>query len=199
MVYHVDKVFYLANTWSLGVIHRVCTPRSRAPRFVLSLNTILSLRCDRLPNYSVFRRLHLRASKCKMTIVKRLNLYEDKTRSIWAKFQFSASPQTLPVIELKDADRSMWFRQYWRPTHRFSQDMFSVDCENVNWNWSRGIAKRPKTKLPDKTTPFSCFWRTSSLEYIERTPIDECYWIDTLTPKFLRRCFEYHNWHALEG
>ena len=60
----------------------------------------------------------------------------------------------------------MWFRQYWRSTHRFLPVMFSVDYENVNWNWSRGIAQRPKTKLPNKTTPFSCFWRTSSLEYI---------------------------------
>ena len=33
-----------------------------------------------------------------MTIVKRLNLYEDKTWSVSAKFQFSASPQTLPTI-----------------------------------------------------------------------------------------------------
>ena len=72
--------FYRGN----GVLHGV--------------HILLSLRCDRLPNYSVFRRLHLRASKCKMTIVKRLNLYEDKTWSVWAKFQFSASPQTLPTI-----------------------------------------------------------------------------------------------------
>ena len=140
--------FYRGN----GVLHGV--------------HILLSLRCDRLPNYSVFRQLHLRASKCKMTIVKRLNLYEDKTWSVWAKFQFSASPQTLPTIALKDADRSMWFRQYWRSTHCFLPVMFSVDHENVNWNWSRGIPKRPKTKLPDKSTPFSCLRRTSSLEYM---------------------------------
>ena len=73
MVYHVDKVFYGQYVIFGG------TPRSRAPRFVLSLHILLSLRCDRLPNYSVFRQLHLRASKCKITIVKRLNLHEDKT------------------------------------------------------------------------------------------------------------------------
>lgn len=72
-------------------------------------------------------------------------------------FKFSASPQTLRTIALKDADRSMLFRQYWRSTHRFLPVMFSVDYENVNWKRSRGIAKRPKTKLLDKTTLFSCF------------------------------------------
>ena len=70
-------------------------------------------------------------------------------------FNLSASPQTLPAIALKDADRSM--SQYWRSTHRFLTVMFSVDYENVNWRRSRGIAERAKTKLPDKTTPFWCF------------------------------------------
>ena len=186
MVYHVDKVFYLANTWFLGVMG-YSTEEGSA--FCPLLHILLSSRCDRLPNYSVFRQLHLRASKCKMTIVKRLNLYEDKTWSVWAKFQFSASPQTLPTIALKDADRSMWFRQYWRSTHRFSPVMFSADYETVIRNWSLGTAKRPKTKLPDKTTPFSCFWRTSSLEYMNVAR----------TTKFLRRCFEYRNWHPFEG
>ena len=142
------------------------TPRSKAPRFVLSLHILLSLRRDRLPNYSVFRQLLLRASKCKMTKVKRLNLYEDKTWSVWAKFQFSASPQTLPAIALNhmQTDRCDSVDTGVQLI-AFCQSCFPLTL-NVNWKRSRGIAKRPKTKLPDKTTPFSCFWRTSSLEYM---------------------------------
>ena len=83
-----------------------------------------------------------------MSIVKRLNLYEDKTWSVWAKFQFSASPQTLPAIALNhiQTDRCDSVNTGVQ-LNAFRQSCFPLTIE-MNWNWSRGTGNRPKKNTP---------------------------------------------------
>ena len=186
-----------------------------------------------------------------MTIVKRLNLYEDKTWSVWAKFQFSASPQTLPAIALNhiQTDRCDSVNTGVQLI-AFCQSCFPLTMKMWNGKDHEELLKDPKqnsrTKLhrfrvseervllniwtyPDRwmllNKPFNIIgdelllklafcpnpnnfprlkareiiriWTKRAWNYFLISLVT--IWLPILTPKFLRRCYEYHNWHALEG